>query len=122
MTCIECHAGAAASEQAGFPDTAKCMACHIVVRRESPHIQTLAAAHASKERIRWVRVYKLPDYVFFSHSSHAKAGVICATCHGPAEKRDVLSREKAIDMDTCVKCHSETGASRECALCHQLGH
>jgi hypothetical protein len=122
MKCLECHAGAAGKEQASFPETGKCMACHIAIQRESPYIKALAAAHASKQRIHWVRVYKLPDFVFFSHSSHAKPGVSCEACHGPVEKRDVLAQERAIDMDSCMKCHSAAGASRECALCHQLGH
>lgn len=122
MKCLECHAGAASKDQATFPETSKCMACHIAIKRDSPYVKTLAAAHASKEKIRWVRVYKLPDFVFFSHSSHAKASVSCDACHGPVEKRDVLVQEKPIDMDACIKCHSATGASKDCALCHQLGH
>ena len=122
MQCLECHAGAAAAEQAGLPETRKCMACHIAIKRESPHVQALAAAHKDKRRIPWLRVYKTPDFVFFSHASHVKAKVSCADCHGPVETREVLAREIPTDMATCMKCHSVRGASNDCALCHQLGH
>jgi hypothetical protein len=122
MKCLECHAGAPASEQAGLPETSKCMACHVAIKRESPHVKALAAAHNAKQRIPWVRVHKVPDFVFFSHASHVKAKVSCADCHGPVETRDVLAREIPADMATCMKCHSARGASNECALCHQLGH
>ena len=122
MKCQECHAGAATGEQAGFPETGKCMACHVAIKRESPHIKVLAAARNARQRIPWVRVYKVPDFVFFSHLSHAKAKLSCAECHGPVETREVLTREIPTDMATCMKCHAARGASNECALCHQLGH
>jgi len=122
MKCLECHAGAAAEDQAGFPETRKCMACHIAIKRDSPGVKALASAHNARQRIPWVRVYRVPDFVFFSHGSHAKAKAGCADCHGPVETREVLAREVPTDMATCMKCHTTRGASNECALCHQLGH
>ena len=122
LRCAECHRGAARDERAGLPETKLCMACHVAVAKESPHVRELAKAHAEGRAVQWVRVYRTPDFVFFSHKSHTDAGVGCAQCHGAVEKRDVLYREVGTDMDTCMKCHTERGASKDCALCHQLGH
>jgi hypothetical protein len=40
-----------------------------------------AAAEKGKE-IAWVPVYTVPDFVFFGHSTHNKAGLKCAECLG----------------------------------------
>lgn len=122
LECIDCHAGAKTRETAGLPPVKKCMYCHVGILNDSPAIRRLAAAQKSGEPIQWVRVYRLPDFVFFSHASHAKAGVDCAICHGPAADRDVLAPEVSTKMQRCVDCHRERHASIECSLCHQLGN
>ena len=122
LKCLECHTGAKTADQAGIPKTGKCMACHVVVKPESPAIKILADADKAGKKIPWVRVYRVPDFVFFSHASHLKASLSCANCHGPVEQRDVLAKEVGTDMATCVKCHTARRASTDCALCHQLGH
>ncbi len=40
-------------------------------------------ASPTHKPLRWTRVYKLPDYVFFNHSIHVAKGVGCTECHGP---------------------------------------
>jgi hypothetical protein len=89
-------------------------------KAESPEIRQLAEVHKRGERVQWVRVYSVPDYVFFSHASHLKAGEQCITCHGPVEERDVLAKEVSTSMVACMNCHAKRKASNDCVLCHQL--
>jgi hypothetical protein len=121
LACLDCHAGAKAKESAGVAPPNKCMFCHISIKADSEPIRKLAQAQKSGQAIPWVRVYRVPAFVFFSHASHAKAGVECVTCHGPVAERDVLSAEISTKMQMCVNCHTARKASTECALCHQLG-
>ena len=120
MRCHNCHPEAKTKERAGLPGTELCMGCHVTVKAESPEIQKLARMHSSGKRVKWVRVYKLPDFVFFSHAVHMRAEEKCVTCHGPVKEREVLAKEVSTSMAACMKCHVERKASTECVVCHQL--
>jgi hypothetical protein len=122
QTCLDCHAGAAEAESAGFPATEHCMACHETIKSDSLHIKKLAAVHQRSEKVKWVRVYRLEDFVFFSHATHSRAGVECESCHGPVAKRDVLAKEVSTSMVACMNCHAAKKAPNGCSICHQLGH
>lgn len=122
ILCSNCHSGATQREQAGFPDTALCMMCHATIKTESKQIQALSEYYPGGRKVKWVRIYTLPDFVFFSHATHHQAGITCVDCHGPVSTRDVLAKEKSVDMVTCMKCHVAKKASTDCALCHVLGH
>jgi hypothetical protein len=97
------------------------MACHRAIRPDAPDVKKLAAFHQRGEKIPWLRVYRVRDFVFFSHANHVKAGAACADCHGPVESRDVLLKEVSTNMASCVNCHRARKASTDCSLCHQLG-
>ena len=43
------------------------MSCHQAVAADRPAIQKLAALAEARDPIPWVRVYAMPDYVFWSH-------------------------------------------------------
>ncbi len=65
------------------------MACHVAVKTDSPHIQQLAQFSAAGKPIPWNRIYRVPDFVWFSHASHVDdAAVACETCHGPVAERE----------------------------------
>ncbi len=78
--------------------------------------------------IEWVRVHKLADFVFFDHSRHVLAGVICQECHGPVESMERVRQFSDLTMGWCVNCHrkvNEEGvsgkrveASTDCGACH----
>jgi predicted CXXCH cytochrome family protein len=121
QTCVDCHAGATGEEEPGLPKTDLCMACHETIKTRSREIKKLAAARQRGERLNWVRVYRLPDFVFFSHANHTKAGLKCQECHGPVEKRDVLAKEVSTSMVACMNCHAVKKAPMGCSACHQLG-
>ncbi|MGH9660594.1 MAG: cytochrome c3 family protein, partial [Bryobacteraceae bacterium] len=112
LQCRNCHEIPEPGDFAGIPATSKCMTCHTVVKKDSPAIEKLAAYHRDGRPVPWARVYRIPDYVFFSHKEHlARSGATCETCHGPVAERDVMRREKDISMQGCMECHRTKSAS-----------
>jgi hypothetical protein len=122
LPCDFCHAGAAKGDAAGLPPTETCLTCHRAIKTDSPEVAKIKAAADARERIAWVPVYRVPDFVFFGHAPHMKAGLACAECHGPVATRDVLQKEISTSMTVCVDCHKAKGARQDCAACHTLGH
>lgn len=122
VQCARCHTTATTKDQAGIPAAKDCIACHRGFQKEgqadSATLKTLAAYE--QKPIPWVRIYKLPSFVFFSHKAHLKAQATCATCHGEVQTRDVLRQEKSIAMASCIACHRERQASIACNYCHEL--
>ncbi|MEZ5361158.1 MAG: cytochrome c3 family protein [Bryobacterales bacterium] len=91
------------------------------IAADSPDIQKMAMLFNGGVRLDWVRVYQTPDFVFFSHKNHVKAGLSCEQCHGPVATREVLAQEVSTNMTACMNCHKERGATTECFFCHELG-
>lgn len=119
VKCLDCHTMKEPGDRAGIPAEALCMGCHTSIKKESAVIQKLASFAGRKRGIPWVRVYRLPKTVYFSHKVHHKqAGVACQDCHGPVEEREVLGQEKSIFMAECMSCHDRFKASNKCDLCH----
>ncbi len=120
LACKQCHPVPEPGDFATTPKTAFCMGCHRAVKKDSPHIAKLAAWHAENKRVLWAPVYRVPDWVSFSHKKHLSAnGVSCQTCHGLVQERgEALRRERDISMAACMDCHRAKGASNECLLCH----
>ena len=119
LKCAGCHPVPEPGDFATLPKTATCMACHATVKKDSADIAKLAEFDKAGKRIPWAPVYRIPDYVSFSHKTHlAVEDVTCATCHGAVEASDVLQREKDISMAGCMECHRVKNASNDCVLCH----
>jgi hypothetical protein len=119
LKCANCHENSdPTGEMMGIPAVAKCMTCHASVKKDRPAIQKLAAFAASGEPVPWVRVYRIPSYVDFSHKSHLDSGATCETCHGKVAERDTLFRETDISMGGCMNCHRANKASLDCTFCH----
>jgi len=123
LKCNDCHTVATPPPESGedmmIPATAKCMTCHRAIKKDSPAIQKLAKFDQDKQPVPWVRIYKVPDFVFFNHASHLKAGAACERCHGQVAQRDQLYREVSLSMSTCVDCHREKKADESCTFCHE---
>ena len=88
----------------------------------SPEIQKISDAMALDELrerdpqktpqpIAWIRIYQLPDFVYFNHSAHVSAGVACQQCHGPIETMDRSRQEPDLSMGWCVNCHRIANAT-----------
>jgi hypothetical protein len=118
LTCRECHANADPGKAMGFPASAKCMACHRTIKTESPEIQKLAGYVKKMRDVPWVRVYRIPNTILFSHRAHLAAGAKCEDCHGPVARRDILTKEIDFSMGACANCHRDGQASSDCATCH----
>lgn len=119
LKCSGCHEIKGRGFAAGYPDEAVCMACHRTVKADSPAIQKLSSHFQEKRPVPWVKVYRVPDFVWFSHRRHHKdAGIACEVCHGPIALRDVIVQEKPATMRSCMECHNLHDAPNECNLCH----
>lgn len=106
LACTFCHKTATTAERATFPAWKTCQTCHA---------DKVEAAIPSQ------RVYKLPDFVFFSHGRHAEAKVECTTCHGEVKQQAKIELHRSAKMAACVDCHKEAKATIACNACHELG-
>ena len=119
LECKNCHQMPEPGDFAGLPATDRCMSCHIEIKKDSASIQRLAQHHREGKPIPWARVYRIPDYVFFSHKEHlTRAKAACETCHGPVRERDVMRKEKETSMAACMDCHRTNNAPVTCDYCH----
>ncbi len=116
MTCNDCHAPRGDGTTVAMPQAPKCMTCHASVAADKPDIQRVAAAAKNEDPIAWVRVYRVPSFVTFSHKTHA--GSACEECHGPVAERTAIALEKDTHMGTCIACHSAKQAPTGCDTCH----
>jgi hypothetical protein len=119
ISCLFCHRSAPKSRIAGIPAVADCRACHLFIARDSPEIKKLMEYWNNKEPIPWVRVYHVPDHVYFPHKMHIRAGLVCATCHGEVASMTRIKRSVKIEMGWCLGCHKQHKASIDCWACHK---
>ncbi|HLX91497.1 MAG TPA: c-type cytochrome [Puia sp.] len=134
ISCLLCHGDAWESEQASIPSVNVCMNCHAAINvyhgerifREdgsevNPNQEILnlfsyigydpkSGKYTKPGRpIEWVKIHVLPDYVFFSHAQHVRAGgVQCQTCHGPIQEMTEVKQFAELSMGWCINCHRST--------------
>lgn len=120
MGCNDCHEPRGNGSTVAIPQPAKCMLCHQSVATDKPDIQRLAAAAKNEDPIPWVRVYRVPSFVTFSHKTHTAAGSKCEECHGPVAERTAIALEKDTSMGTCIACHQAKQAPTSCDTCHAI--
>jgi hypothetical protein len=121
LDCVTCHVTARTDSHATLPPTATCMRCHATVKTDSAEIQKVKDFDSRKEDVPWKRVYRLADYVYFSHKTHVAAdpSITCETCHGNVRELDVMQKLKDISMAACVECHKQHSATIRCDGCHE---
>ena len=105
LDCRYCHASVETSPVANVPPTQTCMNCHRTVARDSPLLAPIRDSAASQKPMRWTRVHKLSDYVYFEHRSHVNAGVGCVSCHGKIDEMEVVHQVEPLSMSWCLDCH-----------------
>ena len=137
INCLYCHGAAWDSKQAAIPSVNVCMNCHknISAYEKGPKLydedgnEINGTAEIAKlykyagfdqqnpnnwdaakaKPIEWVRIHNLPDYVFFSHAQHIRAGKVqCQTCHGEITQMDEVKQFSELSMGWCVNCHRQT--------------
>jgi hypothetical protein len=143
MDCRYCHADARRSKAAGLPSVERCLGCHKITAADKPEIRKLAEYGARREPIPWVRVFKVPEFTYFPHKAHVRAGVKCETCHGEVAKMTTVAARTGpnlvndllnlagfrpaappLTMGWCVDCHraenakGRTQAPLDCVTCH----
>jgi cytochrome c7-like protein/class III cytochrome C family protein len=116
--CLTCHAMSGSGWEMSYPPEANCMECHATISTKSPAINKLAAYYNEHKAVPWVKIYKLPDEILFSHKRHVKSKVECTACHGPVAEREVVTKERSIWMEFCVDCHKDRKAPSTCRSCH----
>jgi len=129
--CAFCHEYVQEYAVAGIPSIKACGWCHVEgleisdeLKSEYPNAEELMAEvrdYAEKGReIQWVRMYKNPDYVVFSHRQHIRQKVSCQECHGKmGQDAKAVVNAKLISMKRCVKCHKKRKVSTDCLTCHK---
>jgi quinate dehydrogenase (quinone) len=122
LKCDSCHQLANGGKKMRIPKAAQCMACHQTIAKDRPAIRNLARLQKAGAGIPWVRVYHLPDFVFFSHQKHIAAKMNCAVCHGMVRNMDAMRQAKDVSMLSCVNCHKLRKATVSCGQCHNIGY
>ncbi len=105
LDCRFCHTGVESSAFAGLPATETCMTCHSQIWTQAEMLAPVRESVARGVAIRWQRVNRLPDYVYFDHSVHVAKGVGCTTCHGRVDKMPLMRQSAPLTMAWCLDCH-----------------
>ncbi len=119
INCLFCHRYAPKSPVAGIPAVADCRACHMFISPDAPEIKKLMTYWDKRESIPWVRVYWLPDHVYFPHMMHIRAGLACSDCHGNVAAMERISRNVKLEMGWCLDCHRRKNVGIDCWMCHK---
>ena len=105
IDCKYCHQTGETSRHASIPPVKTCMNCHNLIKTDSPLIQKVKKAYDEGKPIEWVRIHKLPDYVYFPHKRHLAKGLVCQDCHGNVQDMVRVSQKGALTMGWCMECH-----------------
>jgi len=117
--CLFCHRYAPESPVAGIPAVADCRACHLFISPDAPEIKKLMSYWEKREPIPWVRVYSLPDHVYFPHMMHIRARLSCTVCHDEVAVMERVARSVKLKMGWCLNCHRQHKAGIDCWTCHR---
>jgi hypothetical protein len=119
LPCTFCHLFVERSRHATAPPLQVCMGCHRTIATDREEIRKLTRHFDENRPVEWNRVYALPDFIYFSHKRHIKAGLDCAACHGDVAGMLRVRRVSNLVMGWCVSCHRVNGAPLDCWTCHK---
>lgn len=105
IDCRMCHNQVEKAAFAGMPSTHVCMTCHSQIWTNAQMLAPVRESFRTGRPLHWLRVNRLPDYVFFDHSVHIAKGIGCSTCHGPVQKMALMRQEEPLTMGWCLSCH-----------------
>ena len=109
MDCRFCHSFGEASSHSNVPTNQVCFNCHGAgkgqIKLNSPKLEPVRKAAETGEPIRWVKIHKAPDFVYFNHSAHLNRGVSCVSCHGKINEMEVVYHDQNQSMGWCLDCH-----------------
>ncbi len=107
LDCRYCHAQVEIAAVASVPPTQVCMNCHSLVARDSVQLAPIRDSLANGQPMEWVRVHKVPEYAYFNHGVHVRAGVGCSSCHGDVRSMEVVTQQEPLSMSWCLDCHRD---------------
>ena len=107
LDCRYCHASVETAAVSNVPPTSVCMNCHSLIKRDSPLLEPIRKSAERGRPMRWVRVHMLPDYAYFHHAAHVRAGVGCVSCHGQINEMEVVGQAEPLSMSWCLDCHRD---------------
>lgn len=121
MDCRYCHNSVDKSAHSTIPPTQTCINCHSpktsaksptggapalsAVHSDSKKLKPIHDSWRTGESVDWIRVHRLPDFVYFNHSAHVNRGVSCVSCHGRVDQMEIVYQAKDQSMAWCIDCH-----------------
>jgi hypothetical protein len=105
LDCRYCHQQVETQATAGIPPTHTCMTCHSQIWTQADMLAPVRDSLDKNTPIHWIRVNRLPDYVYFNHSIHIDKGIGCSSCHGAVDQMQLTARANAFEMGFCLNCH-----------------
>src|SRR5213082_4265607 len=105
IDCRYCHTSVETSAFAGIPPTKTCMNCHSVLFNNAGYLEPVRESYRDDKSIRWVKIHRLADFVYFDHSIHVNKGVGCSTCHGHVDEMPLVFQANTLLMQWCLDCH-----------------
>ena len=121
LPCELCHKTVKTSAISGRPTIATCAMCHSASMGESAEAEKVHGYVERGEEIAWLRLYRVPTHVRYSHYRHVEVGAIpCLNCHGAIGESQAPPHLPLVDltMDFCLDCHRDRGVSTDCIACH----
>ena len=106
IDCRYCHASVEVSAVANVPPTQACMNCHRWSSATAPLLAPIRdSADERAVRCSWMRVHKLPDYAYFTHTRARRRRRRLR--HLPRPHRPDGGRDAgaAAQMSWCLDCH-----------------
>ena len=123
LKCKECHLYVETMASATLPSLEICRNCHESAPvSDSPEELTLLKYVSERKEIPWVKIYHVPDHVYFSHRRHVVGGELeCSACHGIMDEMTipVTSAFLKVTMENCMDCHRSHKVSNDCLSCHR---
>jgi c(7)-type cytochrome triheme protein len=121
LACEDCHPNFMEYASSGRPELEICASCHEEALTESEEEKRLMEYIQDGNEIEWVRLYRVPEDVYFSHRRHVAVGnVECAVCHGDiGESTRPPSKVRKMSMGKCMDCHEDQEANNDCIACHR---
>ncbi len=107
IDCRYCHTTVESGPYAGVPPSGTCMNCHSQVWNRSALLNLVRQDYFTDTPIPWVRVNRVPQFVYFNHSLHVNKGVGCVTCHGRVDQMPAVMQVAPLTMSWCLDCHRD---------------
>ncbi len=107
IDCRYCHQAVTESPHSTIPTAETCMACHSLIKKDSPALAPVRQSYETGAPVPWKRIHKVPDYAYFNHSVHVQRGVSCVSCHGKVNEMKVVFQHEPQSMSWCLDCHRD---------------